>query len=335
MKTSICIALLFAAGTQGVVQQLCNTEANYLPNAIAETQCRSTEWTAEEYNAAGFCPGGIQFEFGGTYYCQYDAPSSDSECAVMFPNNVYSFNEDSCDVKSDSLYTDLVDLEQQCTDSSTINELAEKCCSDHISVCNQFVSQLCAVEAAYDSTAVFSHTCFKVFDTEADYNAEACTGGGKTDTYDVTGDGVADFTCWIYEVTSEADCTSRFTNGFTGFSENKCASESDDWSYTGLTDLEAKCAASDTIAYKATKCCSDGVSVCNQFVSQLCETDANYLPSAIGSTDCFQVYATTAEFDAESCDGGRKYGVADGLDLDEDGVTDLICVYYTTNSQAV
>jgi len=168
-------------------------------------------------------------------------------------------------------------------------------------------------------------------------DAASCVGGFKYGTsagHDMNGDGQADMFCFYSDTTSTSDCDSKFTTGTSTFRSSTCAEKSDAWRYSDLAELTALC-AEDELGDLADNCCSDQISVCDQIVSQLCETNANYLPNAIGSTDCFQVYATTAEFDAESCDGGRKYGVADGLDLDEDGVTDLICVYYTTNSQAV
>jgi hypothetical protein len=87
MKTSIIIALCCAVGAHG--SQLCETDANYMPNAILNTEHNET-----------------------------------------------------CAQKSDDWsYTDLA---SKCsTDSWTIVDRASTCCSDGLSVCNQFVSQLC------------------------------------------------------------------------------------------------------------------------------------------------------------------------------------------------
>ena len=64
------------------------------------------------------------------------------------------------------------------------------------------------------------------------------------------------------------------------FEENTCSSQSGDWDYSSLADLEQQCSDSSNIDDRASTCCSDGLSVCNQFVSQLCATDANYMPDA-------------------------------------------------------
>jgi len=69
-------------------------------------------------------------------------------------------------------------------------------------------------------------------------------------------------------------------------------------------------------------------------VSQLCKTDANYMPSAMATSSCFQIFATTDEFDAETCDGGYKYDLSWELDFDQDGQFDLACFFFDSTTSA-
>jgi len=69
-------------------------------------------------------------------------------------------------------------------------------------------------------------------------------------------------------------------------------------------------------------------------VSQLCKTDANYMPNNIVSAECYMMYDTTAELDAEACVGGMKHDLSMGTDLNGDGQPDMFCYYFdvTTSS---
>jgi hypothetical protein len=62
-------------------------------------------------------------------------------------------------------------------------------------------------------------------------------------------------------------------------------------------------------------------------VSQLCKTDANYMPNNMADSTCFQLYATTAELNAEPCAGGFKFDLSMGADLNGDGQPDMVCFY--------
>lgn len=56
----------------------------------------------------------------------------------------------------------------------------------------------------------------------------------------------------------------------------------------------------------ASKCCSDGLGVCNQFTSQLCANENSYNATAVGLYKCSKEFTTQGDFDAEPCVGGEK-----------------------------
>jgi len=68
------------------------------------------------------------------------------------------------------------------------------------------------------------------------------------------------------------------------------------------------------------------LSVCGQFESQLCKTDANYLPSAMAESSCFLTYDTDAELNAAACVEGLKFDLSMGVDFFGDGQPDMFCI---------
>ena len=68
-----------------------------------------------------------------------------------------------------------------------------------------------------------------------------------------------------------------------------------DWSDHGYSDVESYCESDGTMARYALSCCSDQLSVCEDYTEQLCQTDDNYTPLAT-----YQMYCrgeSDAEFD--------------------------------------
>jgi hypothetical protein len=72
-----------------------------------------------------------------------------------------------------------------------------------------------------------------------------------------------------FDVTSASDCNAKFPGETPMFFSSTCAERANDWSYTDSADLEAKCTSSSDddddgadFADLASKCCSDGESVC-------------------------------------------------------------------------
>jgi hypothetical protein len=97
-------------------------------------------------------------------------------------------------------------------------------------------------------TAIAETPCFLPFDTNAELNAAGvCDGGMKVDLpmdYDWNGDGQADTGCLYFNIASASDYNAKFPGGGPTFLSATCAERADDWSYTGSTDLEAKCTSS-------------------------------------------------------------------------------------------
>jgi hypothetical protein len=65
--------------------------------------------------------------------------------------------------------------------------------------------------------------------------------------------------------------------------------------------------------------------------SQLCQTDANYMPTAVALTYCFQLHASDTDLANAGC-GGENIYTSRGYDVTGDGVADSYCLYYNENS---
>ena len=100
------------------------------------------------------------------------------------------------------------DAETECADSdNNIAQYASKCCGGGTSVCQEFVSPLCAVESDFDGSATYSHSCYKMFDVEADRDAECSNSGSK-----FVSDG--QFYCYYSDqAQSDAACNAWFPSG--------------------------------------------------------------------------------------------------------------------------
>ena len=74
------------------------------------------------------------------------------------------------------------------------------------------------------------------------------------------------------------------------------------------------------------------LSVCEQFASQLCQTDANFKPAAAGATTyCYQLHASDTALTNAGC-GGENIYTSRGYDVTGDGVADSYCLYVNENS---
>ena len=96
MKASIAtVGLIFAVGAHGA--QLCEMDANYMPNNIADSMCLQLYANDAEL-ADSICLGGMKFELsmnvdyngdGQTdIFCYYPDVATSSDCDGKFPNGL-------------------------------------------------------------------------------------------------------------------------------------------------------------------------------------------------------------------------------------------------------
>ena len=149
--------------------------------------------------------------------------------------------------------------------------------------------------------------------------------------------------CPVAVVSSEEECLAIEHNGynFLWVSES-CAKSAGggskaSWNYD---DAEAECASNDLYARNREKvegCCTDSISVCMDYTSQLCLNPEAFNASALTESTCNSyVYGTTASAEfiaAFSCPEGCASGCpdADGCDYD---ISDYACYCgHTIDSQ--
>jgi len=272
--------LLFATGAYGS-SQLCETDANYEPTAASITYCYQLYASDTDLTNADCGGGGSKVYTAKGYdltgdgvpdpYCLYDNLNSVEECNAKFPVGSSTFsNGDLCSAKSSQWsYTDSADLETKCeTSGSTFAQFASMCCSDGLSVCEQFASQLCQTDANYMPTAPATTYCYQYYGSDAILTSTGC--GGQyvytSQNIDVSGDGAADPYCLYYNKKTVEECSAKFPVGDSTFNPigEMCSKSSSQWSYTDSADLATKCATTGSdFTRLASKCCSDGLSVCD------------------------------------------------------------------------
>ena len=100
------------------------------------------------------------------------------------------------------------------------------------------------------------------------------------------------------------------------WSEPKCW-QAESWNQWDYDDVQTKCNDdSHTMYSRAAGCCSDGLSVCQPYASQLCLNADAYDPTATAYTDC-EFWMSAASADAAfkssfSCPAGCSSGCPDG-----------------------
>ena len=72
-------------------------------------------------------------------------------------------------------------------------------------MCQEFVSPLCAIESDFDGSAAADYSCFKMYNTEWDRDADCSSPNAFT-----TDEG--QFYCYFWQVTTESDCAAKFSS---------------------------------------------------------------------------------------------------------------------------
>ena len=99
------------------------------------------------------------------------------------------------------------------------------------------------------------------------------------------------------------------------YSPETCASSASEWDWTRhgwYSDVESYCESESTMANYALSCCSDQLSVCEDYTAQLCQTEDNYTPLATYKMSCYG-YSET-EFDCPLSSTGWEDRDGDGTD---------------------
>ena len=141
--------------------------------------------------------------------------------------------------------------------------------------------------------------------------------GGSCD-YDTTGEGDYYRCNCGSQATTEEECGAIDHNdySFVWYTET-CAEKINEWSYD---DAATQCSDDpwDLNEYAAS-CCSDGLSVCMDYASQLCQDESAFLPTAIAESSCSTYYGSSSVNDAfkasfscpsgcySACPGGSCY----------------------------
>ena len=112
--------------------------------------------------------------------------------------------------------------------------------------------------------------------------------------------------CSCPQVSTEAECYAMDHNGysFTWYSET-CAEKMGDWSYD---DAATKCSEDpSSLADLADHCCSNSVSICLNYTTQLCLNEEAFDPTATAGGYCeSQEYASTLTDAVKSSFSCRK-----------------------------